>query len=343
MTNSQWLDLLQVINGEQLGSVPRGLIIDSPWLPGWAGVSMLDYFADDDVWFNANLKAVRQFEQIMFLPGFWSEFGMCTEPSAFGAKCIFQENTFPSVGKMMDDYSAIKKLVKPDCRTDGLLPFVIRRLRHCRKSIEAAGHSIRFVVSRGPLNIASYLLGHTEFLIGVKIEPEEIHKLLKLVTDFIIDWINYQAKCFDTIGGIFILDDLIGFLSENDFQQFALPYLKKIFTCIDVPVRMLHNDAAGLVTAKHLSEMNVNIFNFSFNHSLNEIRQLGGESVVLLGNIPPRDVMAQGTPDDVRNSVAASLASINDKRRLILSCGGGMPPNSSTANVEAFCEYKSFI
>ena len=29
-----------------LDPLPVGLIVDSPWLPGWAGVSMLDYFAD---------------------------------------------------------------------------------------------------------------------------------------------------------------------------------------------------------------------------------------------------------------------------------------------------------
>ena len=89
MTNSQWLDLLRVINGERLDPLPRGLIIDCPWLPGWAGISMIDYFGDDRLWLEANLKAVRQFENIMFLPGFWSEYGMCTEPSAFGAKCIY--------------------------------------------------------------------------------------------------------------------------------------------------------------------------------------------------------------------------------------------------------------
>ena len=245
---------------------------------------MLDYFADDNLWLEANLKAVRQFERIVFLPGFWAEYGMCTEPSAFGPKCIWHENTFPSVGKMLNGYEDINKMTKPDCRTDGLLPFVVNRLRRCREEIEAAGHRIRFAVSRGPLNIASYLLGHTEIMIGVKLQPEEIHKLLKLVTDFIIDWLVYQAECFDSIGGIFILDDLIG-LGESDFQQFALPYLKRIFSCLNVPVRMLHNDAAELITARHLSEMGVNVFNFSFKHGLDEIRRLAGESVVLLGII----------------------------------------------------------
>jgi uroporphyrinogen decarboxylase len=40
----------------------------------------------------------------------------------------------------------------------------------------------------------------------------------------------------------------------------------------------------------------------------------------------------------VAQSVIAALASIDDKRRLILSCGGGMPPDVSTANVQAFID-----
>ncbi|MGA2796809.1 MAG: uroporphyrinogen decarboxylase family protein [Thermoguttaceae bacterium] len=338
MTDPQWLDLLKVIDGDLLDPVPAGLIIDSPWLPGWDGISIMDYFSDDGLWLQANLKAVRQFERIMFLPGFWAEYGMCTEPSAFGAKCIWYENAFPSAGKMLCRYEDIHNLAKPNCTSDGLLPFVIKRLRRNRKAIEDSGHRIRFAVSRGPLNIASYLLGHNEFLIGVKIQPEEIHKLLALVTDFIVDWLVYQAESFDTIGGLFILDDLIGFLGDKDYQEFVLPYFKKIFSCLSVPVRMLHNDATGLITARYLAEIGVNVFNFSFKHPLGEIRRLAGESVVLLGNIPPRDVMSQGTPGEVAQSVIAALASVDDKRRLILSCGGGMPPDVSTANVQAFIE-----
>jgi uroporphyrinogen-III decarboxylase len=336
MTDPQWLDLLHIIEGKQLDPIPAGLIIDSPWLPGWAGISIMDYFSDDRLWLEANLKAVRQFDRIMFLPGFWAEYGMCTEPSAFGAKCIWYENAFPNVGKILHRYEDAHNLTKPSCRNDGLLPFIINRLRRCRGAIEDAGHRIRFAISRGPLNIASYLLGHNEFLIGVKIQPKEIHKLISLVTDFIIDWLIYQSESFDSIEGVFVLDDLIGFLGEKDFQEFVLPYLKKIYACLDVPVRMLHNDAAGLITAKYLNEMNVNVFNFSFQHGLNEMRRLAGESVVLLGNCPPRDVMAQGTPEDVRQSVSAALASIEDKHRLIISCGGGMPPHAPTDNIEAF-------
>jgi uroporphyrinogen decarboxylase len=338
MTDPQWNDLLRILHGELLDPLPAGLIIDSPWLPGWAGMSMLDYFYDESTWLEANLRVATRFPQVMFLPGFWAEYGMCTEPSAFGAKCIWYEDAFPSVEKILCDYTEVNRVKKPNCRTDGMLPYVLRRLVRCRSAIEKAGHGIRFAVARGPLNIASYLLGHTEFLMGVKTNPEEIHRLLAVVTEFLVDWIGLQAETFDTIDGIFLLDDLIGFLRDDDFQQFALPYLKQIYESRDVSVRFLHNDAFGLITAKHLGAMGVNLFNFSFNHSLGEIRERAGESVVLLGNIPPRDVLAEGTPADVRRSVVDSLASIGDHRRVIMSSGGGVPPGVSAENIEALAD-----
>ena len=82
----------------------------------------------------------------------------------------------------------------------------------------------------------------------------------------------------------------------------------------------------------------VYLFNFSFNHSLPQMRVRAGDGVTLLGNIPPRDVFDQGTPEEVpERSVAEALADVADRRRIILSCGGGTPPGVSTENIEALC------
>jgi uroporphyrinogen decarboxylase len=338
MTDPQWQQLLRVFSGELLAPLPVGFIIDSPWLARWSGMSVLDYFTDDAAWLEVNLRAVRQFPDVLFFPGFWSEYAMCTEPSAFGAKCIWPEQEFPFAARMLWDYGEIARLKKPNCRTDGMGPFVVKRLQHCRKAIESAGHAVRFATSRGPMNIATYLLGHTETFLGVKTNPAEIHRLLDVVTDYVVDWVRYQKELFDSIDGILILDDLIGFLGDRDFCEFALPYFQRIYNALDVRVKFLHNDCHGLVTARHLAEMGVNLFNFSFEHGLEQMRKECGERVVLLGNIPPRDVLARGTPDDVRRSVCDARESIADRRRLILSCGGGTPPGVSSANLTAFCE-----
>jgi uroporphyrinogen-III decarboxylase len=335
MTHEQWQKLLAVLGGEVFDPLPVGFIIDSPWLPGWAGLTTLDYYASDEQWLRANLQAVRTFPQILFLPGFWSEFGMCTEPSAFGTRCRWAERELPFAEKIFRTMDDLGRLEKPQVRTDGLLPFALRRLTLHRGAIEAAGHSIRFAVSRGPLNIATFLMGTTEFLMAIRTHPDEIHRLLTVVTDFAVDWLQYQKECLPSIEGIFVLDDIVGFLGEQDFRSTALPYLQRVFQCLEVPVRFFHNDAQGRVCARFLTEIGVNLFNFSFEHSLAEMRDWAGPGVTLLGNIPPRDVLAQGTAAEVAASVQAALAPLTDRSRIILSCGGGMPPGVPTENVRA--------
>jgi uroporphyrinogen decarboxylase len=336
MTNEQWDRLLAILDGERFEPLPVGFVIDSPWLPGWAGISTLDYYSSDEKWLDVNLKATRTFPGVMFLPGFWSEFGMCTEPSAFGTKCRWAESDLPYADKVIKSIDDIARLEKPNPKTDGLLPFVLRRLKHHQARIEQEGHHIKFAVARGPLNIASFLMGTTEFLMALRTDPEPIETLLTLIADFTADWLTLQKEWFPSIEGVFLLDDIVGFLGKEDFKQSALPHLTRLFGCLDVPVRFFHNDAPGLVCAPFLPEIGVNLFNFGFEHSLAEMKQLTNNQVTLLGNIPPRDVLAQGTPEEVTASVKAALASVEDHSRIILSCGGGVPSDVSTENLNAF-------
>ena len=248
MTDHQW-DLLQrAIRGDVLDPLPVGFIIDSPWLPNWCGNRILDYFSSDEVWLNANLKAINTFPDALFLPGFWSEVGMCTEPSAYGVRCTFPQDEFPYAHKMIPSPEEIDFLPSPNPRTDGFLPFVLNRLRRAQPAIEAAGHKIRFAVARGPLNIASYLMGSTEFLTTMMMQPERAEALLKNITAFLKEWLAVQREAFPSIDGIFLLDDIIGFMGESEFRRFGFPYFKELFQT-DVSVRFLHNDAPCRVSA----------------------------------------------------------------------------------------------
>jgi len=336
MTDQQWQDLLKMIRGSKPENIPVGFIIDSPWLPGWAGISTLQYYTSGKKWFAVNKKAVDTFPDMTFLPGFWSEFGMCTEPSAFGSRLIWNETSLPFAEKVIRNIRDITELPKPNPGTDGLLPFVMQRLKEYHPSVRKAGHEIMFAVSRGPLNIASFMMGTTELMTAIIMNPEEIHRLLQTVTDFITDWLQLQKETFPSIDGIFVLDDIVGFVGESEFRTFVIPYLKKVFHAFDAKVRFFHNDAQGRITATHLKEIGINLFNFSYEHSINEIRTLAGPEVVLLGNLPPRDVLAGGTPEQVAGETRKMIERTEDKTRVIWSCGGGIPPEVSTENMNAF-------
>jgi uroporphyrinogen decarboxylase len=336
MKEIHWDNLIKIIEGESTGDKPVGFIVDSPWLPKWYGSSIIDYFTDPAIWFNSNIRAMNEFPEVMFLPGFWAEFGMCTEPSAFGCKLVWSENDFPHPGKIGSNPENISGLLKPNVKTDGLLPFSINRMLRYEDRIKQNDCRFRFATSRGPLNIASFLFGTTDFLTALAITPEETQKGLTTITDFVIDWLGLQFEKFRDIEGILILDDIIGFLGESDFETFVLPHLKRIYSTFNAKVRFLHNDASGLICAKYLKEIGVNLFNFSFNHPIGEIRSLAGDSVTLLGNIPPMEILALGSPDDVRASVRKMMTTCTDHSRIIWSCGGGMAPDTPGSNIRAF-------
>ena len=335
MTDNHWNTLLRLINGERISPMPAGFIIDCPWLPNWAGVTMIDYFTHDETWFQCHKKAAETFPDILFLPGYWSEFGMCTEPSAFGARCSFPQNEFPHAHRVIHSPEDIDRLVSPDPKTEGLLPFMLNRLAKYRPLIEKTGQQIRFSVSRGPLNIASHLMGTTEFLTLILMEPERAHRLIRQITDFLIGWHNLQKNTIDSIDGIFLLDDLIGFMSRDQFEEFGLPYFKELYDR-PLPVKFLHNDAPCRESAPLLGDMGINLFNMGIDVTLNELRELAGDGITLLGNLPPRDVLAAGTPEQIKKSVKEMLSELKDSHRLIPSCGGGMPPGVSSENLRAF-------
>ncbi|HBB90185.1 MAG TPA: uroporphyrinogen decarboxylase [Bacteroidales bacterium] len=335
MRDEHWRSLLKIINGEVVTPIPAGFIIDCPWLPNWAGVTMSDYFTHEETWFQCHSRAAEVFPDIIFLPGYWSEFGMCTEPSAFGARCSFPVNEFPHAHRVIHSSEEIDRLGKPNPETDGFLPFMLNRLVKYRSQIEKAGQQIRFSVSRGPLNIASYLMGTTEFLMLILMEPARAHQLIRLITDFLMEWHDLQKKRIDSIDGIFMLDDLIGFMSKDQFEEFGLPYFKELYSR-PLSVRFLHNDAPCRESAPLLNAMGINLFNMGTDVTLNELRELTGPGITLMGNIPPRDVLAALRPEQVELAAREMISQLNSPMRILPSCGGGMPPGVSSDNLNAF-------
>jgi uroporphyrinogen-III decarboxylase len=132
-----------------------------------------------------------------------------------------------------------------------------------------------------------------------------------------------------------MLDDIIGFIGDEEFRTFGLPYFKEIYNK-NVSVKFLHNDAQCKVSAPYLPEMGVNLFNMGFDIHLNDLKKITENKVTLLGNIPPRDVLASGSKEDVSKVTLDLLNSLEDKSRIILSCGGGMPPGVKSENINEF-------
>ncbi|GEA19142.1 uroporphyrinogen decarboxylase family protein [Moorella sp. E306M] len=335
MNSYQWSIVKKCANMEELNQVPVGLIVDSPWIPGYVGISTIDYFAMPDKWLDANMKIIEEFPEIIFLPGFWVEYGMATEPSGFGCKINFYPDRTPTINHIINSPEEAEDIPIPDPRTDGLMPFVLNIYRNIEPRVKDLGRCIKVVAARGPLTIASHIMGVTNFLIGLKTDPANTHKLLKKTAALTRNWLEAQAEVLSEVEGIMVLDDIVGFLSQEDYLEFAHPYLKEIFTAFPQCIKMYHNDSDNVVCFSYLEDLSINIFNFTHLQDIARVRQLVGEKICLLGNIPPLDVLTNGTPDKVEEAARDCLHQHGGKAGIILSAGGGTSPGTPGENIHA--------
>ena len=79
---TNWERFKQAARLEEPDVVPLALIVDSPWLPGYEDIHTLDYFLNTDTWYEVNRRLIDRFPDVIWIPGFWIEYGMAAEPSA---------------------------------------------------------------------------------------------------------------------------------------------------------------------------------------------------------------------------------------------------------------------
>jgi uroporphyrinogen-III decarboxylase len=339
MRPDQWNILEAMISGEQRG-LQKALIIDSPWIPSFLGISTEDFVLDETLHLESWMKIVQQYPDIIFFPDFWVERGMAAEPSGFGTPVTYYPDHPPTVGHIFEDIEDAEGLKEPDPRKDGLVPIILSQYSRILPKVREAGMDINIVAARGPMTLASHLMGVTNFLLALKSEPEKTHRLLQITTATVKRWIMAQSDVLPACKGYLVLDDIMGFLSEEDYLEFAHPYFSDVFS-IPAALKGLHNDTPNPVAFSHIPELGVNLFNFSHELPIPRVRSLVGDGIMLMGNIPPLEVMAQGSEEAVRSAAARCIAENGRHPRFLLSAGGGTSMGTPDSSIRALAEMQA--
>jgi uroporphyrinogen-III decarboxylase len=328
-----WQRFTTVARGGQADHIPVALIVDSPWLPGYAGIDTLDYFLQPDEWLRINLGLQDRFPDVAWIPGWWVEYGMAAEPSAFGARVVWHHDQPPSVEPVKGGLAALADVEPPDPQRHGLMPLVLQRYADAERRLLPEGMNVKMVTARGPLAIASWLLGVTELMIALKTRPEAISRLLDTLTTTVIIWLRAQLDVLRAPEGILVLDDIVGMLSPKLFEQFARPNLTRIFRSFTGFVRVYHNDTPCPHLIEPMATLGFDVFNFSQTIDIATV-QTRMPGVALMGNVPPLDVMARGTPEQVQAWARGCIRKTGG-RGLILSAGGGVSPGTPPEAIDA--------
>jgi uroporphyrinogen decarboxylase len=220
----------------------------------------------------------------------------------------------------------------------GLMPLVLRLYQVLDERLRAEGLGIRMVAARGPMTVASWLMGIPPLMIGIARNPDQVSRILETMTTTIIHWLHAQLEAIRAPEGILLLDDIVGMVSKRHYEALVHPHLCRIFDEFDGLLRVYHNDTPCLHLAASLAEADFDVFNFSHEVNIAEVKALMGHRVALMGNVPPLDVGVRGTPADVARWARECLDQAAPGGGMILSFGGGVSPGTPPENVDALLQ-----
>jgi uroporphyrinogen-III decarboxylase len=336
--STPWERFKQAAQLNEPDRVPVALIVDSPWLPGYAGIDTRDYLLFPDKWFEINKGLLERFPGAVWIPGFWVEYGMAAEPSAFGAKLRFYSDRPPAIEPLVTDLAFWADVKPADPSEDGLMPLVLRLYEVMDDRLRSEGLGINMVCARGPMTLASWLVGVTPLMMGLVTDPEVVSRILDTATTTIIRWLRAQLDVLHHPEGVMLLDDIVGMVSKRHYDELIHLHLRRIFDEFDGLIRVYHNDTPCPHLLDSLAEANFDVLNFSHEMDIGEVKARVGHRVALMGNVPPLDVGVRGTPEDVKRWARECLAKGAPGGGMILSFGGGVSPGTPPENIDALLE-----
>lgn len=341
MNTTNTTDWNRFLTAARMGTpdqVPVALIVDSPWLPGYAGIDTRDYFLFSDQWLQINLDLLKRFPGAVWIPGFWAEIGMAVEPTAFGCKVRFYPDRPPSVEPLIPDLAFWSQALPVNPNEDGLMPLMLRFYQRMDQRLESEGLGIRMVAARGPMTTASWLTGVTPLMEGLMSQPEQVTKILETVTTSLIRWLEAQLGTLRHPEGILLLDDLVGMVSRRTYEKMIEPHLKRIFDHFSGLLRVYHNDTPCPHLLESLSQAGFDVFNFSHKTDITLVKEKMSGRVALMGNVAPLDLGVRGTPEQVYTAATECLDKGAPGGGMILSFGGGVSPGALPENIDALLE-----
>ncbi len=338
MSEQAWDNFLVAAQGGQPDRVPVALGADCGFIASAFGMNTLDFFLYPDRWLHAYLTLIARFPDVVFLPGFWVEYGMAAEPSAFGAPVLWRQDEAPAIRQLALPLADWRNLPRPDPYADGLMALVLRRIWNLEQGGELPEpHRLRFVAARGPFTIATHLFGATNFLTALAGERSEARiaaDALELLTETSIRFLQAQLGYLREPWGVMLLDDTVGMLSPALFNAVARPLLERIFAAFEGLIRIYHNDTPCQHLLPHFPGLGFEVFHLSHRVPLAQARVALGPDIVLMGNVPPLEVMVHGTPQQVAEAAHGCIIQA-DGSGLILAPGGGTNAGTPARNIDA--------
>jgi len=254
---------------------------------------------------------------------------------ALGAGLHFEEKVGPVIERPVSCWNDVEKLSPTS------IP----------EKLSYVGDAIRLLKSQldrpllgfcgAPFTVASYLIegGSSRDLKKTKQwmlrDPESFHRLLALIAECTIDYLNMQVDA--GVDAIQIFDSWAHVLAEQQFREFSLSYMERVMRGIknrELPV-ILFCKASSLF-APLLAEIRPAAISLDWNGDVAQIRQNLSQGIALQGNLDPDVLYAPAAK--IRQEVQRLLESMKNDPGYVFNLGHGIHPDIPVDSVRVLVE-----
>jgi len=182
----------------------------------------------------------------------------------------------------------------------------------------------------GPFTLAAYLVGLRDILIKCLTEPEVVRPYLDRALEFAI---AYASRLVEAGADIIVVEDMgasLDITSPPIFRTLAAPYQRRLIEAIPVPV-ILHICGNNTLILADIADVGAAGVSLDARTDLEKARAAFAGRSILVGAVPPAEVLLEGTPEQV---IEVALEHIR-KGVQFLAPGCGIPPATRTANLRA--------
>jgi len=253
--------------------------------------------------------------------------GLRTLPEALGCKLKYSQNNVSYIEKpAIESYGELEGRALPDITKDGRLPILVEAFdrladRFHEEKIISTGMA-------GPFTTAVSLVGTERFLRDSVRKKDEIRKLLRYSTDCVI---SCARDLHERLGISISLSEPMAsgnIISKKQFQDLVLPYLSETVEAMNRFLGGTGIHICGKTKDRWDAIVESGISSFSLDNceNMEELKDAYGTRIGISGNVEPVDVLKNGTPEMIRQSVIRCLSQAVDNPKGFTLCPGCTTP-----------------
>lgn len=164
-------------------------------------------------------------------------------------------------------------------------------------------------------------------------QPKLAHELLNKITDVTIAYLHEQIKA--GADAIQVFDSWSGLLGPQDFNEFSLPYLKKIADSLSVKVPVILFPKGSWYALEELSNTSASAIGIDWCITPKFARELTKNKKTLQGNFDPCKLLLP--IPEIQKEVKKMIDAFG-KDKYIANLGHGILPNIPVENAKAFVD-----